>query len=125
MAGSVEILIKYYRIRHTLRLYNELSATEAKILIQLRSGHANLCKYFHRTKKEDSARCVCGHPKESVRYFLIGSPRWIEQRRIMNRTVKEHSLIFLICLVAENHRLIAMVKCSMIRKRNGIQTWKW
>lgn len=50
MAGSVEILIKYYRIRHTLMLYSELSATEAKILIQLRSGHANLCKYFHRTK---------------------------------------------------------------------------
>lgn len=71
--------------RHTLKLYNKLSAGEANILIQLRSGHIGIGKFLHRIKKLESARCRCGYPEESVRHFLIECPRWTQQRRIINR----------------------------------------
>lgn len=76
--------------RHTSKLYNKLSASEASILVQLRSGHAGLNHHLHRIKQTDSAQCVCGYPKESVRHFLIDCPLWTEQRKILNKVAKEH-----------------------------------
>lgn len=52
--------------RHTLSLYNKLSAIDASILIQLRSGNAKLNKFLYRTKAAEPAQCPCGYPEESI-----------------------------------------------------------
>ncbi len=68
---------------HTKTIYNGLSKEEAKTLAQLRTGHNRLNPFLARIGAAESAECECGAAVETVRHFLFGCRRWLEQRRRM------------------------------------------
>jgi ribonuclease HI len=71
--------------RHTRRLYDHLTKTDAGILAQLRSGKCRLNHYLARINAVDSEQCDCGQGPETVGHFLFKCPRWSSQREDMKR----------------------------------------
>jgi ribonuclease HI len=66
--------------RHTRKLYDRLSRTDAAILAQLRGGYCRLNSYLHNIGRADSKHCECGQ-NETVEHFLLVCPRWAQQRQ--------------------------------------------
>ena len=71
-----------YSSGHTKDLYNNLTAAQAAVLAQLRTGICRLNSYLYRIGVTDTQDCECGLP-ETVPHFLFSCSRWIEQRREM------------------------------------------
>jgi ribonuclease HI len=61
---------------HTKTLYNMLTHEEAAILAQLRTGMSRLNAYLSKIQAVDSALCVCGTAKETVKHFLFRCCQW-------------------------------------------------
>ena len=69
--------------RHTKKLYDSMSKSDARILIQLRTGCARLNQFLARIKAIDSPLCQCGVAPKSLRHFLFSCSRWVSHRREM------------------------------------------
>jgi len=75
--------------KHTKKMYDLLTKSEARILAQLRTGMAKLNGFLFRIKATDSEICECGNAKETVKHFLFTCNRWTHLRRDMhNQTVE-------------------------------------
>jgi ribonuclease HI/exonuclease III len=61
--------------RHTRKLYDSLTSTQAAVLAQMRSGYCRLNGYLHKIQAVDSGLCQCGAP-ETVSHFLLECSRW-------------------------------------------------
>jgi len=65
-----------------------LLCEQTTILIQLRMGHIPLSKYLHRIGKTNSPMChTCSHQRETVHYYLMTCPAYMEQRRQLEQQV--------------------------------------
>ena len=65
--------------KHTRKLYNNLTRTDASILAQLRTGYSRLNSYLYKINKAESNLCQCGE-EETVEHFLTQCKRWQQQR---------------------------------------------
>ncbi|GKT68807.1 hypothetical protein ColTof4_01230 [Colletotrichum tofieldiae] len=67
--------------KHTRELYDPLTAAQAKVLAQLRTGMTRLNGYLHKIKAVPSGTCPCGQAEETVEHFLFRCTKWDQQRR--------------------------------------------
>ncbi|KAJ5550057.1 hypothetical protein N7461_004755 [Penicillium sp. DV-2018c] len=66
--------------RHTRKLYDQLSSSQASILCQLRTGHARLNVFLARIAAAEDSKCECGAASETVQHFLFECPLHEESR---------------------------------------------
>ena len=71
--------------KHTRKLYDAMTAAQARVLAQLRTGKIRLNSYLHKIGAAASGGCLCGHSAETVDHFLFRCTRWIAQRVEMQR----------------------------------------
>ena len=76
--------------KHTRKLYDQLTAKEASVLAQLRTGIARLNSYLFLIKAAPSAQCACGEVRETVEHFLFRCRRWITHRTEMLQCTEIH-----------------------------------
>jgi len=62
-------------------LYNRLARPQAATLARLRSGHCGLNGYLHGHNIVENPGCQCGHPKETVKHYLLQCQTFKEARR--------------------------------------------
>jgi hypothetical protein len=55
-------------------MYNALSAAEAAVLSQCRTGHSRLRNILYRTKLSDAAGYKCGATRETITHVIYGCP---------------------------------------------------
>ena len=67
---------------HITTVYNALSAEEASILAQCRTGHSRLKSDLYRMKLVDSAGCECGATRETIKHVIYECPLLREDRQI-------------------------------------------
>jgi hypothetical protein len=67
---------------HIATVYNAVSAEEASILAQCRTGHSRLKSDLYRMKLVDSARCECGATRETINHVTYECPLLREDRQI-------------------------------------------
>ena len=67
---------------HIATVYNALSAEEASILAQCRTGHSRLKSDLYRMKLVDSAGCECGAARETINHVIYECPLLREDRQI-------------------------------------------
>jgi hypothetical protein len=67
---------------HIATVYNALSAEEASILAQCRTGHSRLKSDLYRMKLVDSAGCECGATRETIKHVIYECPLLREDRQI-------------------------------------------
>jgi hypothetical protein len=66
---------------HIATVYNALSAEEASILAQCRTGHSRLRSDLYRMKVVDSAGCECGATRETIEHVIYECPLLREDRQ--------------------------------------------
>jgi hypothetical protein len=74
--------------KHTRKLYNKLSRPEAVLLAQVRTGYCRLNDYLHSINATENNRCECG-ARETVRHFLLECKKWEQDRRQLQRRVRQ------------------------------------
>lgn len=62
--------------KHTIALYDALSAGQARILVQARTNHTHLLEFKARMRAVPSNECECGKGVETVRHVLLECERW-------------------------------------------------
>jgi hypothetical protein len=67
---------------HIATVYNALSAGEASILAQCRTGHSRLKSDLYRMKLVDSAGCECGATRETIEHVIYECHLLREDRQI-------------------------------------------
>jgi hypothetical protein len=67
---------------HIATVYNALSAGEASILAQCRTGHSRLKSDLYRMKLVDSAGCECGATRETIKHVIYECHLLREDRQI-------------------------------------------
>lgn len=67
---------------HIAAVYNALSAAEASILVQCRTGHSRLRSNLYRKKTVDTAGCECGAARETITHVIYECPLLLEDRQI-------------------------------------------
>lgn len=66
--------------KHTRRIYDALTAAQARVLAQLRTGMIRLNGYLWRIGAAPSNKCPCGQAVETADHFLFRCTRWTSQR---------------------------------------------
>ena len=70
--------------KHTKAIYDQLTAKEAAVLCQLRTGKNRLNSYLATIEAKESDRCECDMEREeTVAHFLFECPQWETQRRAL------------------------------------------
>jgi hypothetical protein len=59
---------------HITAVYNALTAAEASILSQCRTGHSRLRSNLYRMKMSDTAGCGCGATRETITHVIYECP---------------------------------------------------
>jgi hypothetical protein len=59
---------------HITTVYNALTAEEASILAQCRTGHSRLRSNLYRMKLADTAGCECGAVQETITHVIYECP---------------------------------------------------
>lgn len=67
---------------HIATVYNALSAEEASVLAQCRTGHSRLKSDLYRMKMVDSAGCECGATRETIKHVIYECPLLRGDRQI-------------------------------------------
>jgi hypothetical protein len=75
--------------KHTRLLYDSLIKSEARILVQMRTGKCQLNGYLARIKAVASDQCACGRGPETVKHFLFQCSQWEAKRDKMKRAFPE------------------------------------
>jgi hypothetical protein len=75
--------------KHTTKLYNTLSADEASILAQLRTGHNRLKSYLFRFSLADDDQCECGAAADTVRHLLFACEKWQAERAPLRQKLQQ------------------------------------
>ena len=57
--------------KHTKKMYDLFTKSEARILAQLRTGMIKLNEFLYRIKATDSEICECGNVKKNNKTFFI------------------------------------------------------
>ncbi|KAK7012564.1 ribonuclease H-like domain-containing protein [Favolaschia claudopus] len=91
--------------RRILRLYGELTRTEASILTQLRTGHVGLNAFLHRIKVTDSPLCLRCKQPETVSHYLLTCRRFLTARHTLRQSLKP-STSFNLSSLLSNHKNI-------------------
>ena len=83
-------LLTPYSQKYLKYISNEdISRKTASLIFQLRVGHAPINQYLHRFKKIESPQCpACGHPKETIKHFLLHCPKYAHERWPLLRNSK-------------------------------------
>jgi hypothetical protein len=66
---------------HITAVYNALTAAEASILSQCRTGHSRLRSNLHRMKVSNTAGCECGATRETITHVIYECPLLQEDRQ--------------------------------------------
>jgi hypothetical protein len=69
--------------KHTKKLYDSLTRSEASVLVQMRTGMARLNTYLYRIRAATSVQCAYGCAPETIEHFLFTCIRWTAQRMIL------------------------------------------
>jgi ribonuclease HI len=77
--------------KHLKGLYNRLTARDAAILVQLRTGRCRLNQYLSRIKAAPSPDCETCQKPETVEHFILQCKRWQGQRQTLARSAGEHA----------------------------------
>jgi hypothetical protein len=72
---------------HIATVYNAVSAEEASILAQCRTGHSRLKSDLCWMKLVNSARCKCGATRETINHVIYECPLLREDRQIATEAV--------------------------------------
>ena len=67
---------------HITAVYNALTAAEASILSQCRTGHSRLRSNLYRMKMSDTAGCRCGATRETITHVIYECPLLQEDRQV-------------------------------------------
>ena len=67
---------------HIATVYNALSAEEASILAQCRTGHSRLRSNLYRMKLAESPSCECGTTRETIEHVIYECPLLQEDRQV-------------------------------------------
>ena len=65
--------------KHTRKLYDNLTRTQAAILAQMRTGYCKLNGYLNKIRASETDKCECG-ARETVSHFILECARWAEER---------------------------------------------
>ncbi|KFY66181.1 hypothetical protein V496_02147 [Pseudogymnoascus sp. VKM F-4515 (FW-2607)] len=74
---------------HMRAIYNQLQASEARILVQLRTNHSPLNEYLHSIGVRDSGTCPCGMAVETAQHFLFECRNWTQEREELRAAMGE------------------------------------
>jgi ribonuclease HI len=66
--------------KHTIALYDALSASQARTLVQARTNHTHLLEFKAKIRAVASGECECSRGKETVRHVLLECERWAGYR---------------------------------------------
>lgn len=69
--------------RHTQKIYDRLSRSQAAVLSQLRTGKNRLNHYLVRVEIIQSEGCDCEREPETVGHFLLRCARWAEENLLI------------------------------------------
>ncbi|RBQ84877.1 hypothetical protein VDGD_04845 [Verticillium dahliae] len=71
--------------RHTRWIYDGLTAAQASVLAQLRTGMTRLNTYLRKIGAAQDTECACGQAAETTEHFLFRCVRWTSLRAEMQR----------------------------------------
>ncbi|KAG7145205.1 RNA-directed DNA polymerase mobile element jockey like protein [Verticillium longisporum] len=74
--------------RHTRWIYDGLSAAQASVLAQLRTGMTRLNTYLRKIGAALDVECACGQAAETVEHFLFRCLRWTSLRAEMQQVTR-------------------------------------
>lgn len=77
--------------KHTRKLYDRLSRSQAAILGQLRTGKNKLNYYLAKAKIIETDLCECEREPETTSHFLLRCPKWSTERARMFSTLERRS----------------------------------
>lgn len=77
--------------KHTRKLYDRLTKSQAAILSQLRTGKNKLNYYLAKARIIESETCPCGREPESTSHFLLRGPRWTTERAKVLSAAGKHT----------------------------------
>ncbi|KAM9874697.1 transposon I factor [Verticillium dahliae] len=73
---------------HTRWIYDGLSAAQASVLAQLRTGMTRLNTYLRKIGAALDVECACGQAAETVEHFLFRCLRWTSLRAEMQQVTR-------------------------------------